>query len=240
MADGGAGAVAGVDAGFLGQGDEVLSQAVEQCAAGTAGQVPAADAAAEECVAADEHAPAGMIEDDAARRMARQVKEPELLARADEIRGALVGNGKVFHRGRRPRRCVDAKHGDVGCIEHHGSIGRMDVDGALVIFLNECGIPHVVEVAVGEDERDRLDAEARQFARHAFGCVEADGALSAFQHVTVGCQVASSEDVRGDHSGWTLSGGEMFDSTVGAAGAAPIADVSWAVRFSARREAAAN
>ena len=90
----------------------------------------------------------------------------------------------------------DAEHLHVGRVEHHGRVGLVDVDRAMVIFLDQHRVPHVIEMAVGEEQRHRLDVVAHQLARHAFRRVEADDAFLAFQQVAVGGEVASGEDAR--------------------------------------------
>ena len=50
-------------------------------------------------VAADEEAPTGMIEDDAAGGVAGDVEDLELFARAREGRGAGIGDDEVFYLG---------------------------------------------------------------------------------------------------------------------------------------------
>ncbi len=80
-----------------------------------------------------------------------------------------------------------------------GASARVDPDGALMILLNERGVPDVIEMAVGQNQRDRLDPGARELARHAFRRIETDRPFPSLEDIAVCREVASCKDARGDH-----------------------------------------
>lgn len=79
-ADGGGGAVAGINDGIVREGVEAFSDGFEKSTHVAAGEVGAADAALEEGIASDDEAVGGVIKADSTGRMAREMDNLQVTA----------------------------------------------------------------------------------------------------------------------------------------------------------------
>jgi len=159
--DGGGRAVAGDDAGGVGEWQQVVVDGVEQLAGIAAGQVGAADRAGEEGVAGDEEALLGEVEADAALGVAGGMEDAAgeaglafLRARADgddaAVGEVVVGRGDLGEGDAEPAG-LDVHHLD------EGKVVLVVEDGGAGELLEALGSGDVVDMGVGDE--DLLDGE---------------------------------------------------------------------------------
>ena len=169
FADGGGGAVAGEDAGGVGEGEEARVNGIEELPGVAAGEVGAADGAGEEGVSGEEEVVVREVEAEAAGCVAGSVEdrsgesrwrgfgegsagETEVVADADEavVGGAVVGSRDLGGGDAEPARLEvhDVDHGEVELVVEDGGAGEGFEAG---------GAGDVVDVGVGDD--DLLDGE---------------------------------------------------------------------------------
>lgn len=157
IGDGGFGAMAGVDLGFRGEGEQLGAYAIEEAIEVAAGQIGTADGAAEECIACDDSLCSGYVKADAGGGMTGRLTHFKL----------ALAEGKL-HAG--AQFVLDGGEAGFGQVEHLSLLG----DGLIEIVLTRVhpGIDaeslfhlgqgaDVIEVGVGDE--DALDANLQPF-----------------------------------------------------------------------------
>lgn len=148
MTDGRGRAVAGIDAGLSGKRQDFFSNAGEELLAIAAWQIPSSETAAEKDISSEESAFACEVKAQAARAVARYLENVEVQAAYREIRrfaDDFAGGDGLDLEGESPIP------EELRVCDHRDRV-HMIVNPAIVTPLNCCGVGHVIEMSMGEEE----------------------------------------------------------------------------------------
>ncbi len=154
--------MAGEDAGFVGQGQDLLADAADQGGVVAAGQVGAANTAPEDDIAAEEQIFPRAVEEHVAGRMTRRVADFEPVC--PQIQDLAVG--EVDARPRAGVAQVDAEQGRAPIGLPQGQVGVVKgYRGRRIESVDDAGrAAEMVEVGVGQPQRLNLPTAI-------FGCL---------------------------------------------------------------------
>ncbi len=203
LGDGRLGAVAGEDAGFVGEGEEAGVDGMEEGADVAAGEVGAADRVGEEGVSGEEELVLGKVEAEGAGRVSGGEEDGSGEAGAAELRGGADDDAAPVGGAEVGRGDVGGGNAEPAGLEvHHADEREVELvveDGRAGEGLEMFGAGDVIDVGVGDD--DLFDGEGvlgehGEDAAEVRAGVDDDGLLGGFvaEDGAVALERADGED----------------------------------------------